>query len=140
VPQAPWVWTDAGVVLDRERDGTRERLWISPSLPRDSERASHPLHVELLCWFADTAKVNVGLQIVRDSFRHDTILAAVRRTDDTTRLTLYTGAREAVVHERYFAVRAVLRPTAIGLRITSDANWAALRALLGYQSIRAATG
>ena len=134
------VWTETGVVVDRERDGSRERLWISPSLPGPSERSRHPLRVELLCWFADTAKVNVGLEIVRDSFHHDTILAAVRRTDDATRLTLYTGASEAVVHERYFAVRAVLRPTAIGLRVISDAKWEALCALLGYQSLPAAAG
>jgi hypothetical protein len=139
---AAWVWTDAGVVLDVEREGSRERLWLNPLLGDLSrgERCAHPLRVEILCWFGDMARLNAGLQVVRTTFARDTWLAAIHRTDDATRLTLYTGAREAVVHERYFAVRAVLRPTAIGLRMTLDAEWLALGVLRAGHPHTAATG
>jgi hypothetical protein len=137
---SPWAWTDAGVLLDRERDGSRERLWISPVLPELAERPSLPLLVELLCWFADTPELNEGLRIIRASFGHDTVLVAVRRTDDATRLSLYTRARETEVRDRYLAVRAALRPTAIGLRVTADAGWRAFHALLDYHSLPASHG
>jgi hypothetical protein len=136
----PWVWTEAGVRVDRERDGSRERLWVSPMLPDLAERPALPLLVEILCWFADTASLNEGLGVIRASFSHDTALVAVRRTDDATRLTLYTRAREAEVHDRYFAIRGALRPTAIGLHVSADAGWRAFHALLDHHSPLASQG
>ncbi len=136
----PWVWTEAGVRLDRERDGSRERLWVSPVLPDLAERPGLPLLVELLCWFADTPSLNEGLGVVGASFGRDTALVAVRRTDDATRLILYTRARVAEIHDRYFAIRGALRPTAIGLQLTPDAGWRAFHALLDYHSPMASQG
>jgi hypothetical protein len=31
--ESEWAWDPAGVVLEREVDGSTEQLWVSPALP-----------------------------------------------------------------------------------------------------------
>jgi hypothetical protein len=121
-----WHLVKSGIVLERDVDGTRELLWINPQLPPASERTSHPLRVEILCWFEDLPKTNVALRVIGDFFRRDSVLAAISRRDDSTRVLFYTAAGEPIVQERYLAVRMVLRPTAIGLRASVEPTWASL--------------
>jgi hypothetical protein len=127
---APWVWTAAGVVLDRELDGSLEQVWLSPDLPPEKDRLWHPLGVELYCWFGDVDGLNAGLRAFWEAFGHDSILVAVRRRGDTCRVLAYTAASEAMVHPRYLAVRRVLRPTALGLRLVRAPRWGALAEVL----------
>lgn len=128
---AAWAWTEQGVLFDhRDGEGCRERLWVCPVPTDAATRSERSLRVEILCWFATIAALNSGLQVIRSSFQRDTVLAAMRRTDDATRVLLYTSVREPLVHERYFAVRAILRPTAIGLRLSRDTDWSALSAMV----------
>jgi hypothetical protein len=129
MPSNAWHVAKAGIVLERDDDGTRELLWIDPRLPSVPDRASHPLRVEILCWFADLPKMNAGLRVVGDFFQRDSVLAAVSRRDDSTRFLFYTATWEAMVQERYLAVRAVLRPTAIGLRAAVEPSWESLTAI-----------
>jgi hypothetical protein len=127
---APWAWTAAGVVLDREVDGSLEQVWLSPDLPPETDRLWHPLGVEFFCWFGDVDKLNEGLRAFWEAFGHDSILVAVRRRGDTCRVLAYTAASEAMVHPRYLAVRGVLRPTAMGLRLVRAPRWGALTEVL----------
>ena len=116
------------MVFEREADGASDLLWMNPELPLPDRWAAFPLRVELLCWFANLDKTNAGLAVLHAYFRADSVLAAIWRRDDSTRILVYTAAREPIVQERYLGVRAVLRPTAIGLRVEADLAWDALAA------------
>src|SRR5262249_54895375 len=98
------------------------------------DRASRPLRVEILCWFEDVAAVNAGLRVVGDFFGRDSVLAAISRRDDSTRLLLYTATWESVGQERYLAVRAILRPTAIALRAAREPAWESLAAIVAGEA------
>ena len=124
-----WRWGQAGVVLQRDTEDGCELVWLNDGLPPPHERARYGLRVEILCWFESIAAANVGLAVLHDYFHADTLLAVMRRRDDATRILLYTTAREPVVQERYLGVRAVLRPTAIGLRVDVDPRWEAFTSL-----------
>jgi hypothetical protein len=128
--RAPWAWTAAGIVLDRELDGSLEQVWLSPDLPPERERLWHPLGVEFYCWFGDVDKLNAGLRALWEGFGRDSILIAVRRKGDSCRVLAYTAAPEAMVHHRYLAVRSVLRPTAMGLRLVRKPGRDAVAELL----------
>jgi hypothetical protein len=124
-----WQLAKSGVVLEREANGVAELLWIHPRLPPERDRAPYPLRVEILSWFADLAATNEALRVVGDFFGRDSVLAAISRRDDSTRFLLYTAASDPVVQERYLGVRAVLRPTAIGLRAAREPAWESLAAI-----------
>jgi hypothetical protein len=126
----PWHLAKSGVVSQTDTEDTSELLWISPQLPPPHERASRPLCVEIFCWFEDLMKLNAGLHVIGDFFRHDSELAAISRRDDSTRILLYTATWESVVQERCLAVRTVLRPTAMGHRAANEPAWDSLEALL----------
>ena len=121
--RAPWAWTESDVVLERESEGSLEQVWLNGDLPSESERRWHPLGVEVFCWFADLAKLNDALAILWRAFGHDSVLVAIRRKDDSIRVLVYTTAPEGMVHKRYLAVRQVLRPTAMGLRVVNEPTW-----------------
>jgi hypothetical protein len=118
------------VVLEREAEGSLEQVWLNGDLPSESERRWHPLGVEVFCWFADLAKLNDALAVLWRAFGHDSVLVAIRRKDDSIRVLVYTTAPEAMVHKRYLAVRQVLRPTAMGLRVVDEPTWETLGELL----------
>jgi hypothetical protein len=126
----PWKWTRSGVVLERELEGATEQLWVTPHLPPPSRRRSHPLLVELVCWLPDLGAVNRGLCVMREHFGRDSVLAGIRRLDDSTRVLIQTAAPQARAQERCLVVRAVLRPTAMGMRVVKDPTWCAVTALL----------
>lgn len=129
-----WTWSEGGVVVERTVEGSEERIWVNPSLPSDGQRAPFRTRVEILCWFDDVEAMNAGLQIMRAYFWVDTVLAAIRRRDDATRCILYSRAGECAVHERYFAIRARLRPTAIGLSVALEPGWESLAEILPQDS------
>jgi hypothetical protein len=131
----PWCLCESGVVLQRDVDGTSELLWINPQLLPPKERTAHPLRVEVLCWFEDLTVLNAGLCVLGDFFRHDSVLTAVSRRDDSTRVLLYTATWETVVTERCLAVRAVLRPTAMGLRAAREPGWDSFEAVLSTTGV-----
>jgi len=135
-----WAWTTSGVVGEREIDGSRESVWVNPDLPPLADRARRPLRVEVLCFFEDTAALNAALEILHDGFAADTSLAAILRSDDSTRLLLYSAAGESAVESRYRAFRSSLRPTAIGVTLGSDPSWKALEALAPSAAAPAAPG
>jgi hypothetical protein len=118
-----WRWGQAGVLLQRDTEDGCEHVWLNDGLPAPHERARYGMRVEVLCWFASIAAANAGLVVLHDYFHADSVLALMRRRDDATRILLYTAAAEPVVQERYLGVRAVLRPTAIGLRVAFDPMW-----------------
>lgn len=126
----PWKWTRNGVVLERELEGATEQLWVTPHLPRPSRRSTHPLLVELVCWLPDLQELDRALCVIREHFGRDSVLAGMRRLDDSTRVLIQTAATEARVQERCLMVRAVLRPTAIGMRVVKDPTWCTVTALL----------
>ena len=124
-----WRWGQTGVVLQRDTEDGCELVWLNDGLPPPHERARYDMRVEVLCWFESIAATNAGLAVLQDYFHADSLLAVMRRRDDATRILLYTAAREPVVQERYLGVRAVLRPTAIGLRVAVDPRWDAFTSL-----------
>jgi hypothetical protein len=67
-------------------------------------------------------------------------VAAISRRDDSTRLLLYTATWEAVVRERCLAVRAILRPTAMGLRVAEEPIWDSLDGVMSTLSARRGVG
>jgi hypothetical protein len=127
---APWAWTEAGVVIDRESEGNLEQVWVWPDLPPETERRWHPLAVEVFCWYAELDKLNEALAVLWGAFGRDSLLVAMERKDGTVRVLVYTTASEAVAHTRYETVRGVLRPTAMGLRVVDEPAWDTLGELL----------
>jgi hypothetical protein len=121
-----WRWSEADAIESWADDGG---LWINPEASPQNDCVRYPLCVEVLCWFEGVSEVQSGLRLLRAGFYTDTVLAAIRRVGSATRYTLYTQARESVVHERYFALRAVLRPVAIGLAVALDPGWEVLSAM-----------
>jgi hypothetical protein len=117
-------------VLDRESDDSLEQVWIAPELPPESERRWHRLGVEVFCFCADLARLDDTLAALWRAFGGDSVLVAMRRRDDSVRVLLYTTAQEEMVHRRYLAVRGVLRPTAMGLRLVPEPTWDTLGELL----------
>ncbi|MGH7298577.1 MAG: hypothetical protein ACRELB_26795 [Polyangiaceae bacterium] len=132
--RAPWTWTEAGVVLDRESEDSLEQVWVAPQLPPESERRWHRLGVEVFCWCADRGRLNDTLAALWRAFGGDSVLVAMRRQDDSVRVLLYTTAQEEMVHRRYLAVRGELRPTAMGLRLVHEPTWGSLGELLASVS------
>jgi hypothetical protein len=124
----PWRITRAGIVLEQSVDDRSELLWINPRLLP----APHPLRVELLCSFADLRETNSALREVGEFFRRDSTLAAVIRVDAATRVLVYSATWESIVRERFSALRAVLRPTSMGLRLALDAAWTTFTALRSF--------
>lgn len=133
--QTPWRLCRAGVLVDRDADGSRLLVWINPILTPAPLRGARPLCVELLYSFADLAKTNAGLRVVSSAFRHDSTLAAISRSDDSTRVLIYTEARQFVAEDRARAVRAVLRPPAAGLRIATEPHWESLISILSTSAM-----
>ena len=126
-----WRWGPAGVVVfECVVEGVDQYLWVNLLLPPPHEQGKYGLRVEVLCWFESLHSMNAGLAVMYDHFHEDSVLVAMRRRDDATRIVLYTAARESVVHERYLGVRAVLRPTAIGLRMAHESAWESFGAVL----------
>lgn len=117
-------------MFDREHEGSLEQVWLCPDLPPARDRSSLPVGVEVYCWFADTARLNESLLALWEMFGRDSVLVAIRRRNDVSRMLVYTAAREAVVHTRYYAVRGTLRPTAMGLRVVEEPGRDALGELL----------
>jgi len=128
--RAPWTWTAEGVVLDRELDGDLEQVWVSPHLPSEKERVWYPLMVEFICGFGDVDEVNGGLRAFWRAFGRDSVLVAVRLSNGTCRIFVYTAALQSAVDSRYLAVRGVLRPIGMGLRVVREPGWDSLADLL----------
>lgn len=128
--RAPWAWTAEGVVLDRELDGDLEQVWVNPNLPSERERSWYPLVVEFICVFGDVDQVNAGLRAFWRAFGRDSVLVAVRRSSGTCRIFVYTAALQSAIHNRYVAVRGVLRPIGMGLRVVREPGWDSLSDLL----------
>ena len=125
-----WSWTEAGVVVDREIDGSLVQVWLNPELPPEGARSAAPMGVEMFCSFPSAATLDRGLRAFWEEFGRDSVLAGIRRRDDICRVLVYTSAREPAVERRYFAVRRVLRPTAMGLRLGEEPAWETLRELV----------
>jgi hypothetical protein len=92
------------------------------------------LEVEIFGWSQREEGLNTSLCSLWEAFGNDSVLAAVRRRDEASRVLLYTSGREWVVHERYRAVRSRLRPMAMGLRLAHGPAWDALEQLLAELS------
>jgi hypothetical protein len=123
-----WQWEDLDAARgpgDWVEDAT-ERLWLNPQLPPHAARARCRLGVQLLAWFDDLARWKEGLLVIGDFFASDSVLAAVAWSGGATRLLVYTATWQPVVRERYLAIRALLRPTPMGLRVAMDPAWKAL--------------
>ena len=127
---APWAWTAAGVVLDRDLDGSPEQVWLNPDLPPERDRIWHSLGVEFFWWFGDVDKLNGGLLAFWEAFGRDSVLLAVRRDNATCHVLVYTAALEPMVHHRYLAVKDVLRPIAMGVRLVRKPGRDAVAELL----------
>ena len=127
---APWTWAAAGVVLDRDVDGAPEQVWLNPDLPPERERDWLPLGVEVFCWFAEVDNVNAGLRALWQAFGRDSVLVAVRCQGHACHALVYTAVSESVVDRRYLAVRDVLRPIAMGVRLVRGPGWKGLAELL----------
>jgi hypothetical protein len=135
----PWGLSREGILLETCTDNVTELLWLNPRPTSQSGRAMYPLRVEILCRFEDLRDTNLGLRTAGDFFQRDSLLAAVSRVDDASRVLLYTATWESIVRERFLALRAVLRPTAIGLRVATDPLWRSFRELTAFAE-RSASG
>jgi hypothetical protein len=137
----PWEWADLDAELELRLDPNdcAERLWVNPELPTPAARTRYRQRVELLVWFEEPARLRDGLLVVGDFFATDSVLAAVARSGGATRLLLYTATWQPIVQERYLAIRAVLRPTPMALRVAMDPAWQSLTdALHGARAVLAA--
>jgi hypothetical protein len=134
-----WFLSKQGMLFERCAEGVNELLWLNPRRVSPEVRGMYPLRVELLCRFDDLQQTNSGLRIVGSFFQLDSLLAAVSRVDDASRFLLYTATWESIVRERFLALRAVLRPTAIGLRVAVDPLWRSFMTLTAVAE-RAASG
>jgi hypothetical protein len=124
----PWSWPDldAELELRREANDCTERLWVNPDLPTPAARTRYRQRVALLTWFEEPARLKDGLLVVGDFFANDSVLAAVAWSAGSARLLLYTATWQPIVQERYLAIRAVLRPTPMALRVAMDPAWQSL--------------
>jgi hypothetical protein len=125
-------WSLAALSELRDHDG--QQTWAQPTLPDVAERAQAGLRVEVLCWLDSLPCVEEALAALWPLFRSDATLVMVRRSDNATRLVLYTSAREATVRDRLAVARAHLRPWAFGAQVSSDPDWSALQRVLAATS------
>jgi hypothetical protein len=111
-------------------DGCVE-AWLNRRVGASEWRRACPLLVEIVCWCASPADLDLAVRLVERFFDEDSVLAAVVRQDGAYRLMVYTACREMVAQARYRDVRGALRPVSMGLSVGRDPDWERLTTRTG---------